>query len=485
MPERRPSRPASPLLVIAAVALACAILGGIGVGILAASVIVTRPAPAASAPVAVDWPAVAPPALERQTAVSPIAPAPPMRLVDQAGKAFDLADLRGSQVLVFFGYTHCPDVCPTTLADVRDALARSPTKFKVVFVTIDPARDDAPSLARYLGYYEAGFIGADGHPRPGPRSRRRMGRAVRPARQRGGGRVCDGPHGGRLPRGRAGAPSPPDLVRGGAGRDRRPGRPAGGGACSRRGARAVRRTGTVRGAGTPTPGAPATLPPATPTPAPSDAAPATPAVSPQRVTGVVPVLQTSVIRAGMNRLVVTTSDSNNRELAWPDATAHLTFRSTADPAASPIEADAYQIWISVGTKGAWVVDAAFPAPGPYAATISLARDGAPIGSATFGFSVRDHGSTPAVGDPAPSIQTPIATDVGGVLARHIDRRLPGSAVLPGVRRPAARRAPAVRADLLLAGILPDDRLRPAAQEHEEDRRTSSRARPSSMSSPTS
>jgi protein SCO1/2 len=61
-----------------------------------------------------------------------------MRLTDQDGHPFDLASLRGRPVLVYFGYTHCPDICPTTLADIRGALRLVDEPVAVVFVTVDP-----------------------------------------------------------------------------------------------------------------------------------------------------------------------------------------------------------------------------------------------------------------------------------------------------------------------------------------------------------
>ncbi len=121
--------------------------------------------PAAAEPVATPHVVaeVTPPGIgARVTAYDPPRAAPALRLADQNGRPFDLASLRGRPVLVFFGYTHCPDVCPTTLADVRDALKLVGSPVGVVFVTIDPARDDAATLGTYLGYYDAGFIGLTG-----------------------------------------------------------------------------------------------------------------------------------------------------------------------------------------------------------------------------------------------------------------------------------------------------------------------------------
>jgi protein SCO1/2 len=108
-------------------------------------------------------PAVTPPPLgQRETAYDPPRAAPALRLTDQDGRPFDLASLRGRPVLVYFGYTHCPDVCPTTLSDIRDALRLVDGPVGVVFVTIDPARDDAAAMKQYVDYYRSGFTGLTG-----------------------------------------------------------------------------------------------------------------------------------------------------------------------------------------------------------------------------------------------------------------------------------------------------------------------------------
>ncbi len=108
-------------------------------------------------------PTTSPPPLGiRETAYDPPQAAPPLRLTDHDGRPFDLASLRGEPVLVYFGYTHCPDVCPTTLADIRDALRLVDVPTRVVFVTIDPARDDPAAMKQYVDYYRSGFIGLTG-----------------------------------------------------------------------------------------------------------------------------------------------------------------------------------------------------------------------------------------------------------------------------------------------------------------------------------
>jgi len=103
-----------------------------------------------------------PPMGSRETAYDPPRPAPDIFLTDGDGHPFDLASLHGSPVFVYFGYTHCPDVCPTTLADLREGMKQAGLDAKVVFVTIDPARDDAAAMKQYTDYYKAGYIGLTG-----------------------------------------------------------------------------------------------------------------------------------------------------------------------------------------------------------------------------------------------------------------------------------------------------------------------------------
>ncbi len=103
-----------------------------------------------------------PPFGNRDTAYGTAVPAPALRLTDQDGKPFDLAGLHGDPVFVYFGYTHCPDVCPTTLADLRAGIKQAGVPAKVVFVTIDPARDDAAAMKQYVDYYGSGYVGLTG-----------------------------------------------------------------------------------------------------------------------------------------------------------------------------------------------------------------------------------------------------------------------------------------------------------------------------------
>lgn len=87
------------------------------------------------------------------------------KLTDHNGKAKTLADFRGKAVLMFFGYTHCPDVCPTTLSDVAQALTllgKDANKVQVLFVTVDPVRDTQELLAKYVPAFNPEFLGLYG-----------------------------------------------------------------------------------------------------------------------------------------------------------------------------------------------------------------------------------------------------------------------------------------------------------------------------------
>ena len=87
------------------------------------------------------------------------------RLVDIFGQPFTRADLAGAPTLVFFGFTHCPDVCPTTLlklARVRQAAGIA--RLRVLFVSIDPQRDTPQAVALYVHAFDPTFSGVTGEP---------------------------------------------------------------------------------------------------------------------------------------------------------------------------------------------------------------------------------------------------------------------------------------------------------------------------------
>ena len=92
---------------------------------------------------------------------------PSFTLTDLRGQRFGLRELGGHPTLVYFGFTYCPDICPTTLAVLRDALpglrAALPS-LQVVFVTVDPERDTPATLKVYLAAFDRHFQGLYGSP---------------------------------------------------------------------------------------------------------------------------------------------------------------------------------------------------------------------------------------------------------------------------------------------------------------------------------
>jgi protein SCO1/2 len=90
--------------------------------------------------------------------------APDFTLVDQDAKPFTLSSLRGHPVALFFGYTHCPDACPTALAKFTRVIHSpdAPPGIRVVFVTVDRARDTPAVLKRYVGLFDPAIVGLTG-----------------------------------------------------------------------------------------------------------------------------------------------------------------------------------------------------------------------------------------------------------------------------------------------------------------------------------
>ena len=88
-----------------------------------------------------------------------------LNLTDQDGRARSLADFKGKVLVVFFGYTQCPDVCPTTMAEVAEvkrSLGGDGDKVQGIFVTIDPERDTAQLLKAYMASFDPSFVALRG-----------------------------------------------------------------------------------------------------------------------------------------------------------------------------------------------------------------------------------------------------------------------------------------------------------------------------------
>lgn len=89
----------------------------------------------------------------------------PFKLIDQNGKTITETDFKGRPLLVFFGYTHCPDICPTTLfemSEVLHALGKDADRVSALFITVDPERDTAPVMKDYLSSFDPHLRGATG-----------------------------------------------------------------------------------------------------------------------------------------------------------------------------------------------------------------------------------------------------------------------------------------------------------------------------------
>lgn len=107
------------------------------------------PSPGASlpAPIVIEPPEMAPPLWLTRT---------------DTGGVFQWSAMRDTPTIVYFGYTHCPDVCPASLGVIREAVAEAGVPVQVVFITVDPARDTPDVLKEYLGYFGQGWIGLMG-----------------------------------------------------------------------------------------------------------------------------------------------------------------------------------------------------------------------------------------------------------------------------------------------------------------------------------
>lgn len=91
---------------------------------------------------------------------------PELSLVNQDGEAVRVDQLKGQWSLLFFGYTFCPDICPATLAELRQLRSQLPEQaranLRIVLVSVDPHRDTPQQLKQYLGYFDPAFIGLTG-----------------------------------------------------------------------------------------------------------------------------------------------------------------------------------------------------------------------------------------------------------------------------------------------------------------------------------
>ncbi len=124
----------------------------VAVALIAAGYLLTRPAQVATPPV--------------QT-TELVKFGGPFTLVDAKGQPFSNSRLNGKPYAIFFGFTHCPDVCPTTLARLvrlRQQLSSGDPAFEIVFVTVDPERDGPAEVGKYADLFNSPIIGLTGSP---------------------------------------------------------------------------------------------------------------------------------------------------------------------------------------------------------------------------------------------------------------------------------------------------------------------------------
>lgn len=101
----------------------------------------------------------------KNTDVTGLGYARDFKLTDHTGRERSLADFKGKVVVVFFGYTQCPDVCPTTMAEMSEvmkSLGPDAQKVQVLFITVDPERDTRELLAQYVPAFDSRFLGLTG-----------------------------------------------------------------------------------------------------------------------------------------------------------------------------------------------------------------------------------------------------------------------------------------------------------------------------------
>ena len=117
-----------------------------------------------------------------------------LELTDHNGQRRTLADFKGKVVVIFFGFTHCPDACPTTMAElatVAKALGPDANRLQVLFVTVDPERDTPEVLKQYVPGFNPTFLGLSGTPEDISRTAKEFKVYFQKQQQPGGGYSMD------------------------------------------------------------------------------------------------------------------------------------------------------------------------------------------------------------------------------------------------------------------------------------------------------
>ena len=317
--------------------------------------------------------------------VSDVRPAPPIELTDPAGQPFSLASLRGQDVLVFFGYTHCPDVCPETVGRLGVAMAAFGESVQAVFVTIDPERDTPAWLATYSQALPPHFTALTG-----------TANQIRSTADAWGVRYA------RVETDTPGAYSMTHTAdvylvdSNGELRARMP-----------YGTDSDVMTALLRQVAAATPGSAAaspagvgSIPPVTATKAPSMLA-----LQPE-------VVSSSVWAGGQSPVIFSLVGPGGRV---DDMSAAVTVQLLGVDGTAVGDAVAA---VAVRPPGlddvSWVADVDMPQPGAYRFSVTVTSGALPMTGTTGLLTALDQGATPAIGSSAPTIHTPTLADVGGV-----------------------------------------------------------------------
>ena len=351
--------------------------------------------------------ASAPTASPGDFAYADVRPAPPLQLTDQDGGSFSLASLAGRPVLVFFGYTHCPDVCPATVGLVNAALAHTGPGPRVVFVTIDPERDTVAAMKGYLRYLPPVYTGLTGTPTEVRRNADAWG--VQYARQdtfNGTGYAmahtadvylvdAQGRLRAHFPFGTTEEPVAASL------------------------AALLRETPPPsEPPSTPPPSATASSSPSAPSSVPPTDAPSPSASVAAAGNLLATVISSEVWAGGPDPVILSVSAAGGTPL---DGTIPIdvTVLGAANAATGPaVRAVAVRPWGE--TVVYYVATVTIPSPGEW--RLSLAGPGGSAGSVAV--TALDQGDTAALGGPAPDVHTPTLADVGGNIKAVTTQPLP-------------------------------------------------------------
>lgn len=318
--------------------------------------------------------------------------APPIELVDPDGRPFSLASQRGQQVLVFFGYTHCPDVCPATIGTIGEVLRTVGTGTRALFITVDPERDTVAWLREYARFLPAGLTALTGTPAQ-----------VRAVADAWGVRYA------RVETGSADAYSMSHTAdvflvdAAGRLRARFPFGTEAGAIVEVVRMVAASPAGTESGPGGAS-GPVATASTSARTPAP------TPVASPAAVVSLWPQIVSSSVWAGSSPVILSLNDAAGR-LNDPALRAIVQVTSLdGTPIGPAVEATVVR---PPGVEQvSYVAQVHFPQPGRWRLALTATRAGATLSGSTE-VTALDPGATAAIGSPAPTAHSPTLADVGG------------------------------------------------------------------------